>query len=415
MKLDKTIRHKRSVERLVQSETQANSAIMQVKAIYEKSLDNIRREINDVYSKYSDKTGLSIEELNQILSGSEKKDFLIKIQQKMKALGFDVEDVYDRNYINQITRLKAIRQQVYWEVMQIQPKELETTAQVYERIIATSYIKTGKDILESIPDANVAFSIYDKSIIQAIIKRPLAGATFNDTIFRNIKVLSKTVETTIGGALAMGQSYQKTTKQVEELLGIGKRQAMRVVRTQSNYYNNQAELQVYEDLGVKKYQYSAFLDMRTSSICKRLHNKIFEVKDAKVGENYPPMHPNCRSTTNEVLSKADERHIAKLIRPQTLIELENKWGVNTNMRTDTGATKLGYGSIVTKLNQGYNKQLNAEAEYISQVYSKLKPKRKYEAYERIKEIKDLSKDTAQIELVLKYLEKPKLDRRIKKD
>jgi len=333
----------------------------------------------------------------------------------MKALGFDVEDVYDRNYINQITRLKAIRQQVYWEVMQIQPKELETTAQVYERIIATSYIKTGKDILESIPDANVAFSIYDKSIIQAIIKRPLAGATFNDTIFRNIKVLSKTVETTIGGALAMGQSYQKTTKQVEELLGIGKRQAMRVVRTQSNYYNNQAELQVYEDLGVKKYQYSAFLDMRTSSICKRLHNKIFEVKDAKVGENYPPMHPNCRSTTNEVLSKADERHIAKLIRPQTLIELENKWGVNTNMRTDTGATKLGYGSIVTKLNQGYNKQLNAEAEYISQVYSKLKPKRKYEAYERIKEIKDLSKDTAQIELVLKYLEKPKLDRRIKKD
>lgn len=415
MKLDKTIRHKRSVERLVQAETQANTAIMQVKAIYEKSLDNIRKEINDVYSKYSDRTGLSIEELNQILSGSDKKDFLIKIQQKMKALGFNVEDVYDRNYINQITRLKAIRQQVYWEIMQIQPKELETTAQVYERIIATSYIKTGKDILESIPDANVAFSIYDKSIIQAIIKRPIAGATFNDTIFRNIKVLSKTVETTIGGALAMGQSYQKTTKQVEELLGIGKRQAMRVVRTQSNYYNNQAELQAYEDLGVKKYQYSAFLDMRTSNICKQLHNKTFEVKDAKVGENYPPMHPNCRSTTNEVLSKADERHIAKLIRPQTLIELENKWGVNTNIRTDTGETKLGYGSIVTKLNQGYNKQLNAEAEYISQVYSKLTPARKYEAYERIKEIKDLSKDTQQIELVLKYLEKPKLDRRVKKD
>lgn len=403
------------MERLVQSETQANIAIMQVKAIYEKSLDNIRKEINDVYSKYSDKTGLSIEELNQILSGSDKKDFLIKIQQKMKALGFNVEDVYDRNYINKITRLKAIRQQVYWEIMQIQPKELETTAQVYERIIATSYIKTGKDILESIPDANVAFSIYDKSIIQAIIKRPLAGATFNDTIFRNIKVLSKTVETTIGGALAMGQSYQKTTKQVEELLGIGKRQAMRVVRTQSNYYNNQAELQAYEDLGVKKYQYSAFLDMRTSNICKRLHNKTFEVKNAKVGENYPPMHPNCRSTTNEVLSKADERHIAKLIRPQTLIELENKWGVNTNMRTDTGATKLGYGSIVTKLNQGYNKQLNAEAEYISQVYSKLTPKRKYEAYERIKEIINILKDPQQIELVLKYLEKPKLDTRIKKD
>jgi NAD+--asparagine ADP-ribosyltransferase len=155
--------------------------------------------------------------------------------------------------------------------------------------------------------------------------------------------------------------------------------------------------------------------MRTSNICKELHNKTFEVKNAKVGENYPPMHPNCRSTTNEVFNKADERHIAKIIRPQTLIELENKWGVNTSMRTDTGETKLGYGSIVTKLNQGYNKQLNAEAEYISQVYSKLTPARKYEAYERIKEIKDLSKDTKQIELVLKYLEKPKLDRRVKKD
>lgn len=39
------------------------------------------------------------------------------------------------------------------------------------------------------------------------------------------------------------------------------------------------------------------MDNLTSEICSELDGKVFDTKDAQVDKNYPPMHPNCRSTT----------------------------------------------------------------------------------------------------------------------
>jgi uncharacterized protein with gpF-like domain len=45
------------------------------------------------------------------------------------------------------------------------------------------------------------------------------------------------------------------------------------------------------------------LDSRTSEICRELNGKRFKLSEAEVGVNYPPMHPNCRSTTQLVLDE----------------------------------------------------------------------------------------------------------------
>ncbi|MEG2348630.1 MAG: minor capsid protein, partial [Clostridia bacterium] len=52
-----------------------------------------------------------------------------------------------------------------------------------------------------------------------------------------------------------------------------------------------AELQSYKDDGIIYYRYSAYLDNRTSEICKNLNGKVFKVESARTGNNYPPMHP----------------------------------------------------------------------------------------------------------------------------
>lgn len=41
----------------------------------------------------------------------------------------------------------------------------------------------------------------------------------------------------------------------------------------------------------------ATLDNRTSSICQEKDGKHYPVDDIQVGINYPPFHPNCRTTT----------------------------------------------------------------------------------------------------------------------
>lgn len=47
---------------------------------------------------------------------------------------------------------------------------------------------------------------------------------------------------------------------------------------------------------IKKYKYLAELDKHTSEICQELDGQVFLLEEAEVGINYPPMHPNCRST-----------------------------------------------------------------------------------------------------------------------
>ena len=50
-------------------------------------------------------------------------------------------------------------------------------------------------------------------------------------------------------------------------------------------------------MGIEQYKYLATLDERMCETCSPLDGKIFYIKDAVEGVNYPSMHPHCRCTT----------------------------------------------------------------------------------------------------------------------
>jgi SPP1 gp7 family putative phage head morphogenesis protein len=118
----------------------------------------------------------------------------------------------------------------------------------------------------------------------------------------------------IGGALLSGQSIQKTSRQIRERFDVGKYYAERLVRTETNHFNNEADALAYEEMDVDKYVFLATLDTRTSDICQRLDNKVFELKKRRVGVNYPPMHPNCRSKTRAYMGEEIEKTLKRRAR-----------------------------------------------------------------------------------------------------
>lgn len=60
---------------------------------------------------------------------------------------------------------------------------------------------------------------------------------------------------------------------------------------------NEATADGYMQCRIQQYQILATLDNRTSEICQDMDLKIFDVNKKEVGINYPPFHPNCRTTT----------------------------------------------------------------------------------------------------------------------
>jgi len=78
--------------------------------------------------------------------------------------------------------------------------------------------------------------------------------------------------------------------------------AMKIARTETNRFHNVAKNNAYKESGLSgKKMWDAFLDNRTSDVCKRLNGQIVgfdeNFKDPLTGEEYPhpPSHPNCRS------------------------------------------------------------------------------------------------------------------------
>ncbi len=77
--------------------------------------------------------------------------------------------------------------------------------------------------------------------------------------------------------------------------------ATRLIRTEVNYFHNQAAYESYKEADLDEYEFLATLDLRTSEICRSLDRKVFPMAEAKAGKNYPPMHPYCRSTVLPVI------------------------------------------------------------------------------------------------------------------
>lgn len=73
--------------------------------------------------------------------------------------------------------------------------------------------------------------------------------------------------------------------------------AERLVRTETTYVTNMAELESYKELDIDKYIFVATLDLRTSPMCREMDGKIIEVSKGASGENLLPLHHWCRSTT----------------------------------------------------------------------------------------------------------------------
>ena len=84
-----------------------------------------------------------------------------------------------------------------------------------------------------------------------------------------------------------------------------------IVRTNSTDAYNQGRLAQMRDPDLAEatfgYQYSAILDDRTTDVCARLHNRIFEPGDEDLKAYTPPLHMNCRSILTRVRIDDPER------------------------------------------------------------------------------------------------------------
>lgn len=290
---------KRALKRLDESEKMSEAYIKRIKKIYSQAYKDIDKEIEKVYRNYSKDTGLDVEKLKELLTRSETK----KTFDEMKRQGLD--QYVKNNYKARISRLEQIQAQIYAKAKQIYPKEELEQTMCYQGVINQSYYKAVYDTQMG-TGLGFNFTKIDKNMMTALLNERWSGKNYSERIWGNTDILADSLSEVLGGGLMSGQSVYKTSKQIKERFKVSQYYAERLVRTETNHFNNMADAMAYEEMGVDKYVFVAVLDNRTSEKCQSMDNKVFKYSEKEEGVNYPPLHPNCRSKTRGYLEEAEK-------------------------------------------------------------------------------------------------------------
>ena len=298
---------KRAIQRMSDAEKSSNTYINRIKKIYEQAYKNIDQEINRVYKNYSKETGLDIQKLKELLTKKETD----KVWKTLKRQGLD--KYIKNNYKSRISRLEQIQAQIYAKAKLIYSKEELEQTMCYKGVINESYYKAVYDTQMG-TGYDFGFNRIDNNVTTALLNEKWSGKNYSERIWGNTDILAESVSQIVGAGILSGQSIQKTSKQIRNRFKVGKYYSERLVRTETNHFNNEADAMAYEEMGIDKYVFVATLDNRTSAICQSMDNKIFKYKDKEVGTNFPPLHPNCRSKTRGYLGKEAEKNLQRRAR-----------------------------------------------------------------------------------------------------
>ena len=292
----------RANERMAEYHKNSDKTIFKINNAYDKAIEDITNDINKIFYKFATDGDLSEEDARILLNSKIPKKELDEIRAKINF----IEDADLKKYLMsqlnadaykaRITRLEALKESIYINTKKAADVELQQSQLGYINNIKESYYRNIYDIQKG-TGIVTDFTTLPVNAIEEILKNNWSGKHYSERVWGNSDVLASKLEEVITSGLMRGKNSKKMATELADLSDYGKMAAERLVRTETTYVTNMAELESYKELDIDKYIFVATLDLRTSPMCREMDGKIIEVSKGIPGENLPPLHPWCRSTT----------------------------------------------------------------------------------------------------------------------
>lgn len=293
----------RAEDRLDEAEKLSVPYLEDILGVYDNAKIKIVEDIKNLYKNYyKDDEGFDQEKLRVIIPNGDLERF----HREMKKAG--LSEYLPDNYKARMTRLEYLYADCWAESKKASLKHQQIETKAHRETIQNAYYKTIYDTGVGLK-INPAFSKLDNRAVNQVLNTKFLGGNYSERIWKNTDKLANTLKEVIGSAVARGESYSKTARGIRERFGVTQYEATRLVQTETCYFQNQAEIEALKTMGIEKYKFIATLDSRTSDICREHDKKVYNVEDAKAGENLPPLHPNCRSTVSAYLGEEYESAI----------------------------------------------------------------------------------------------------------
>ncbi|MEG0450453.1 MAG: minor capsid protein [Lysinibacillus sp.] len=310
---------KRSMERMAEYHRSADATVQTVNKAYDKAQKDIAAEIDKIFETFSANGQLTPEQAKKILN-QRIPNPLLKVAKKVYP---NVKDKRIKRWLltrmnapayrARITRLEALKENAYLQSKIIADAEIQASTAGYMKTIRDAYYRTMYDVHRGL-GVGFEFANMPSSTVESILKNPWSGKHFSQRVWDNTDTLAIQISEVITAGFMSGTSTRKMILDLAERMGVSKFAASRLIRTETTYMANAAEMESYKEAEVEEYMFLATLDLRTSPQCQEQDKKIYKVKHAKPGVNMPPMHVFCRSTTRAYFGAQTLKNIQRRAR-----------------------------------------------------------------------------------------------------
>lgn len=281
------------MEQLFNAQEKRNKRLeKQLRKEYLRIEQQIKKEIARYYQEYGKDNVIEYRKLVQRLSSSER-DLLYRNYEEFARRNPQYAHLMPiRETIYQLNRLEGLQLSIRMMMVELGAFEQEG----FEKLLREAYERGYLATFKGLPNAPVFFNINDLTLQQTLNEKWINGENFSDRIWNNKERLINLLNNEIRDGFIRGDDYRTMSKILQHRMDVGANEALRLIVTESSFVLNQANKQAFIDAGIEEYQITAVLDSRTSPMCRELNGEKFRFEDAKVGINYPPFHPWCRTT-----------------------------------------------------------------------------------------------------------------------
>lgn len=264
---------------------------------YKVEAERLNKMIAEYYTKYGKDNVIQYRDLLKKLSDGERKlliediDKFIEKYPKYENLKKVRESIY------KLDRLEGLKVSINLSQMELAEKEVEEVKKYLEDVYKTGFDYAYKELGYS-----TNFNSIDKDVVEKFINKSwVGGMNFSQRIYKNRDKVSRWVMTEFADGVKRGESYDRLVKKMmNKFQEVSKSSAKRLVATEASYMLNESSMSVFAK-EFDEYKYNAILDSKTSKLCRKLDGEVYKIIERQAGKNFPPMHPNCRSSFTIVI------------------------------------------------------------------------------------------------------------------
>lgn len=271
---------------------------------FRKVCNGLTLDIERWYQRLADNNDISLAAAKRLLKKGELDEFLWSVEEYIQK---GEENSVDQRWMKELENASARHHISYLEAMKLQVRQYgELLAATMENGLTEYLHKTYSEqyyraAVEITNGTKVGMNLtrLDEKKIDAAIRYPWAsdGKSFSDRIWSNKERLVQKLHTELVQNLIRGESPRTAIDQIAAEMNTSKKNAGRLIMTESAAISSRAHSQCFKELGVKQYEIVATLDSHTSEICREMDGRVFDLKDYEMGVTAPPFHPWCRTTT----------------------------------------------------------------------------------------------------------------------